>query len=369
MKKIVFGITSLTLGGAERVLVDIVNKLENEYDITIFNLYAKGEFEKFVSSNVKIASAYDSEYNKMSKIKKIGISLRLLLFKNAMYKKYIKDKFDVEIAFLEGPITRLFSVKNDKVKKIVWVHNDISKVFGKTLESKIKMFYDKKVYDKYEKIVFVSKDNLEKFEKTYNKISKEKLQVIYNYINKENVINLADKEIDMEFNKNTINFVTVARLVEQKAIDRLIDIHKKLIDNGLNNNVYVIGDGPMYKVLEEKIKNNKICDTFKLLGKKENPYPYIKQADVFCLLSHYEGYGMVLEEAKILDKHIIITDTAAREALKNYKKGIIVSNDYDGIYKGLEKIIKNTSNFKTTTNEQENYNNENILAQVKNIID
>lgn len=368
MKKVVFGITSLTLGGAERVLVDIVNKLENEYDITIFTLYAKGEFEKFVSSNVKLVSLYNSEYNNMSKIKKIWISLRLLLFKNTIYKKHIKDKFDVEIAFLEGPITRLFSAKNCKAKKIVWVHNDISKVFGKTLKSKIKKYYDRKIYDKYKKIIFVSKDNLKSFEKSYSNISKEKLQIIYNYIDKDNVLNLANKEIDIEFNKNTINFITVARLVEQKAIDRLINVHKKLINNELNNNIYIIGDGPMYKTLDKKIKNDKIYDTFKLLGKKENPYPYIKQADVFCLLSHYEGYGMVLEEAKILDKHIIITDTAAREALKNYEKGIIVSNDYDGIYKGLEKIIEHKANFKDNITKQVNYNNENILAQIKNII-
>lgn len=369
MKKIVFGITSLTLGGAERVLVDMVNKLKAYYDITIFTLYAKGSFEKAISNNIKIISLYDNEYKQMSRIKKIWISARLLLFKNGIYKKYIKDKFDVEIAFLEGPITRLFNIKNEKVKKIVWVHNDISKVFGNNVKSKIKKQYDRNIYNAYEKIIFVSKDNLEKFKEIYNNIQQNKLQLIYNYIDKDNVQKLSKNDVDIEFDKETINFVTVARLVEQKAIDRFLDVHKKLIDNGLKNNVYVIGEGPKYKELEEKININKLYNTFKLLGKKENPYPYINKADVFCLLSYYEGYGMVLEEAKILNKHIVITNTAAREALTNYEKGIIVDNNSDSIYKALEDIINNKSRYKNNTNMQNSYNNQDILEQIKNVID
>lgn len=379
MKKIVFGITSLNLGGAERVLVDIVNRLNSEYDITIFTLYKGGEFEKAVSDNVKIKSLYDTQYKNMSKLEKIFISLKLLLMKNAIYNKNIKqEKYNTEIAFLEGPITRLFSTKNVNTKKIAWVHNDISQVFGNSLKAKIKKKYDKKVYNKYKKIIFVSKDNLEKFENTYSNINKDKLKLIYNYIDAQNVLKKANIDENIELEQEKVNIVTVARLTKQKAIDRLVNVHKKLIDNGIMHNIYVIGDGPQKEILHKQIKEANVGKTFKLLGKKENPYPYIKKANIFCLLSEYEGYGMVIEEAKILDKFIIITNTAAREAIANYKNSLIVENNEERIYDGLKKIIIDIANEEKNTGKEKNenkpkseensYDNTQILEEIKEIL-
>ncbi len=138
MKKILFGITSLTLGGAERVLVDLANALCDQYDITIFTIYAKGEFEKQLSKKIKVKSLYNMQYNELTNRKKKLVPLKILLYKKSIYKKYICNNYDVEIAFLEGPITRLFSIKNENTKKIAWIHNDITKVFGNGLKSKLK---------------------------------------------------------------------------------------------------------------------------------------------------------------------------------------------------------------------------------------
>lgn len=339
MKKILFGITSLTIGGAERVLVDLANKLCEKYDITIFTIYPNGEFEKTLSPKIKLKSLYKMQYKDLNKIQKILIPFKVLINQKKIYNKNIKENFDVEIAFLEGPITRLFSTKNEATEKIAWIHNDINRVFGNNIKSKIKRFVDKKIYSKFDKLIFVSEDNKKSFEKVYkeNKVEKE---VIHNYIDKERVIKKSDEAIDIEFNKNNINFVTVARLVKQKAIDRLINVHNKLIKEGIIHNFYVIGDGPEKENLEKMIENNNISDTFRLLGKRENPYPYIKYADYFCLLSYFEGYGMVLEEAKILNKKILITDTAAREAIEGYGKSQILENSEETIYNGLKSIIE-----------------------------
>lgn len=363
MKKILFGITSLTLGGAERVLVDLANELSDKYEITIFTIYANGELEKQVSKNIKLKSLYNIQYAELSKIKKVLIPLKILLSKKHIYNKYIKKDYDVEIAFLEGPITRLFSVNNN-VKKIAWIHNDISLVFGKNLKSKLKKVIDKKIYSKYETLVFVSKDNMEKYKKIYkDNVNKE---VIYNYINKESVIEKASMTCDIEFDNSIINFVTVARLVPQKGIDRLINVHERLITNGKMHNFYVVGDGPEKEKLLEMVNERNLKNTFHLLGKKENPYPYIKKADYFCLLSNFEGYGMVLEEAKILGKPIIITDTAAREAVINYKNSVITKNIEEGIYDELEKIILN--NKKVCGRENNEYNNIKIIEKVEKLV-
>lgn len=299
------------------------------------------------------------------------MTFKLFFMKKRIYKKYVKEDYDIEIAFLEGPITRLFSVKNKNTKKIVWVHNDISQVFGKGLIANIKKKLDKKAYSKYEKIIFVSKDNLRKFKKEYPDLRNKNLEpikkdIIYNYLNKDLVIEKSNKETEIKFNKNNINFVTVARLVPQKAIDRLINVHSKLIKNGFKHEIYVIGDGPEKENLEQKIKENQVQDTFHLLGKKENPYPYIKNADYFCLLSEFEGYGMVLEEAKILGKRIIITDTAAREAVEKYNYATIVENNENKIYEGLKNIISEEK--ENTQNIKFDYDNTKVIEKVEKLI-
>ena len=373
MKKILFGITGLTIGGAERVLVDLANELSKSYDITIFALYAKGELEKELNSNVKLKSLFKYSYKEMSKLKqKIVVPLKVLLLKNSIYNKNIKGNYDVEIAFLEGPITRLFSVKNKNVRKIAWVHNDISLVFGKGLKARLKKYLDKKIYGKYNDLVFVSKENMCDFDKTYTNlnISDEHKKVIYNYIDKERILEKSQEKVKLLYDYNCINFVTVSRLVYQKGIDRIIEVHKKLIESGYNHKFYVIGDGPEREKLENLIKENKVENSFFLLGQKENPYPYIKNADYFCLLSRFEGYGMVLEEAKILGKPIIITDTAAREAVEDYDKKWILENSNDGIYNGLAEIIeKRNKDIDGNYNENmKEYDNTKIIEKIKEFI-
>lgn len=358
MKKIVFGITGLTLGGAERVLVDTANALVDKYDVTIFTIYAKGEFEKELDKKIKLKTLYNEKYNDIQGLKKKIIPLKILFMQKSIYKKYIKDNYDVEIAFLEGPITRLFSTKNKATKKIAWIHNDITKVFGTGLKAKFKKMIDKIIYSKYDKLVFVSEDNKKQFESMYK--LKVKKDVAYNYINSEKIKekselklnNKEEKELETLFENDKINFITVARLVEQKGIDRLIKVHKDLINDGYDHNMYVIGDGPEREKLEQLIKKNKIEKTFKLLGQKSNPYPYVKKADAFCLLSYYEGYGMVIEEAKVLNSYILLTNTAAREAVKNYKdKSLIVANSEMSMYDGFAKYITELGKLKLVEEE------------------
>ncbi len=376
MKKIIFGITSLTLGGAERVLVDIANELSNKYEIEIFTIYAKGELEKQLKENIKITSLYKVSYSELSKLQKMLVPIKILCNKTKIYKRYIlKSSSDIEVSFLEGAITRIFSTQiaeKSKVSKIAWVHNDISKVFGTSLKAKMKKAIDRNIYSKYDKLIFVSRDNLENFNKyssKYEKLKEVEKKLIYNYIDADRVKEKAEDKIEDVFEEDSINFLTVARLVEQKGIDRLAAVHKKLIDSKVFHKFYIIGDGPEKERIQKLIKEYNIQNTFKLLGAKENPYPYIKKADYFCLLSKFEGYGMVLEEAKILDKDIIITNTAAIEAVKDYDKSIIVDNDENGIYDGLLKTIENYDKSKVKEIEKETYNNRNILEKIEEILE
>jgi len=174
-KKILFGITSLEFGGAERVLVDIANRLSDKYEITIFSIYDDGALKKELNSNIHFKALYNCKYEKLSKLGKIWSPIRILFFSKLLYSKYVKSDYDVEISFLEGPITRLFSNKNRATKKIAWIHNDISRVFGKGAKSKMKKLIDRCIYKKYESLVFVSNDNMETFKKIYTDIDSDKM--------------------------------------------------------------------------------------------------------------------------------------------------------------------------------------------------
>ena len=366
IKKIVFGITSLTIGGAERVLVDITNRLKDNYEITIFTLYSKGSFEKEIDKKINIVSLYNNSYDELSKIKRIIIPIKVLICGKFVYKKYLQDKFDVQVAFLEGPITRIFKYGKN-IKKIVWIHNDISKVFGNDLKAKIKLKLDKNNYKKYDKLIFVSKDNKDRFNDLYKlKEIEKKQEIIYNYIDKDRILKMSEVKIDDSIiDKKILSIIVVARLVKQKAIDRLIRIHKRLIEDGISHKIYIIGDGPEKEKLQELIKNLNVENSFILMGKKENPYPYIKKADFFLLLSEFEGYGMVIEEAKILSKNIIITNTAAKEAIVDYSKKLILDNTENAIYNGLKKVLKKEIIFE---NDKNYIKDDSVIEKIEAIL-
>lgn len=245
MKKVVFGITNLCIGGAEKSLTYLCNKLSEKYEITIFTLYDNGKLKKELSSNINIVSLYNREFEKLNSISKKLISIKLLLMGNLIYNKYIKGKFDTEVAFLEGPVTRLFSFKNKNAKKIAWVHTDISLIFGSGIKLKFKKYINKKVYVKYQKIIFVSNSSLESFNKEY-KMDVQK-EVVPNYIDSESIVKKSKEPIDFSFSEKEINFLSVARLVEAKGLERLIKVHHHLISEGLIHKIYIIGDRSIKK--------------------------------------------------------------------------------------------------------------------------
>ena len=359
-KSIVFGITKLDIGGAERVLVDIINNISDKFNITVFTIYSGGILEKELNNNVQIVSLYQNQ-NRV-------LPLYILLNSRKIYNKFIKNNFDIEVAFLEGPITRIFRFKNKKsVRKIAWVHNDITKVFGNNIKAKIKKKLDKSVYKNYDEIVFVSNENKNSFKNLYGNIGKQ--IVIYNYLDKNRIIEKSKENKEILKKEETPIFVTVARLTKQKGIDRLIKVHKRIIDDGIKHKIYVIGDGVEKDKLKKLIKQFKIEKSFILLGKKENPYCYIKSADYFCLLSLYEGYGMVIEEAKIFNKPILITKTAAVEAVRDYENSLIIENNEEDIYDKLKKVLLKKIDIKRNIDRTNCYDNSYILNEIQNLFD
>ena len=185
-KKIIFGITSLSIGGAERVLVDIVKELQSVYDITVFTIYGNGEFEKELKgTNVKLKTIFKNQRENYGFIKTKVITLIYRMFSNIIYELHIKNIYDIEVAFLEGPITRLFA-NNSNANKIAWVHTNMSLYYETTRYSNQKKKIDEKIYNKYNNIIFVSRDSKDNFIKTFpnNKIRK---RAIYNFVDQKRI--------------------------------------------------------------------------------------------------------------------------------------------------------------------------------------
>ncbi len=213
-------------------------------------------------------------------------------------------------------------------------------------------------------MVFVSKDNLEKFKLQYPEAD-NKMQVIYNYLDMNLVLEKADKEEVKDMKDDLVSFVQVSRAVPQKGVERLIDVHERLIKDKLLHRMYIIGDGPLFGKLKDKVREKGLEDTFVLLGQRQNPYPYVKKGDYFMLTSLYEGFGMVIVEAEILNKYILITDTAAREAVEGYENSLIVDNTEEGIYKGIKTILKE----KPKANKKKKFDNKNVLKEIIDLIE
>ena len=366
MKKVLIMIDNLNGGGAEKVLVDILNNINYmKYNIDLFLIRKEGVYLNNINKNINLKYF----------LNKIGSKLKYFL-KNKLYiltRKFpqlinlvIRKKYDISIAFLEGESTKFLSYKKGDKKKIAWVHTnlDLHKTFSKELEE----YY----YSKYNNIVCVSKDVKEVFDKRYP-IFKERTEVIYNLIDKQEIINKSNLiKINLK-NKSDINVIAVGRLVKEKGFDLLLKAHKILIDEKVSHNIYILGEGPERKNLEEQIKKYSLENSFFLLGFKENPYPFIKEADIFISSSRYEGFSLVVAEALILKKPVIATKcTGPLELLENGKYGVLINvNNSDELAVELKNMILNKERreffSKKALERSQIFEKEEIMNKIENL--
>lgn len=394
MKKILFVINSLTIGGSEKSLVSLLNILDyDKYDVDLLMLKRGEVFEKYVPNKVNILDIpkyYEFLGNKKIKISpfkkmkyiycriKCSIQLRTNRYKKQVinnqqifYKnqKNILEKldkrYDVAIAYAQGFPTYLVADKINASKKIAWINCD----YTATL-------YDKKMdegfYDKFNKIIAVSENGKQSIINV-NKKYEKKIEVIRDIVDSK-LIRKMSKEKIKKFDKKYINILTVARLViTYKGYDILIKTAELLKKNNYKFKWYVIGDGPDKKEIEKLIRHHNLIDEVILLGSKDNPYPYMKECDIYVQTSRKEGFGLTVIEAKTLKKPIVCTNfNSAKEIINNNIDGLIVNIDHISIFEGIKKYIKDTE-FKRKVQSNLNKLNEcslsNDINKIKRLIE
>ena len=377
-KRILFMVNNLYGGGAEKIFQTLLNNLSSEkYDITLCSVIQCKLDDKCYPRNINYKYIYGQIDEKTGAISKILIKIKnkinLWMYEKCkpeiFYKCHIKEKYDVEVAFIEGYATKIISGSdNKKSKKIAWVHIDLmenpwTEVAYNSIEE------EKACYRKYDNILGVSKEVVNAFEKRMD--IHDTVSVQYNPVD-DVEINRKAKLETIYYTSDVKNFVTIGRLVNQKGYDRLLRVVKEL-KNKYSFCIHILGEGTDRKQLEEYIRKHRLEEYVKLLGFRDNPYPYIKAADAFLCSSRSEGFSTVATEAMILQKPIFTTDCAGmKELFGGYNCGIICENSEKALKEMLQTVLEKCD-FKEYQKDIEKrsefFRLERRMKEIKEIID
>ena len=331
MIKILFFIETLSGGGAEKVLQNLVNNMDKEkFDITVQTVWKENP-EKYLNNNIKYKYIYPC-YSKLNNYK-----YRLSALLKIIYPLHIKDNYDIEVAYLECGATKVISTStNKKARKLAWVHCDLSKKISNITEFKKKSV---NWYKKFDNVVCVSRDVERSFKSIYG--NEFDTEVIYNVIDDFSIKEKANENVEgYSFDKKIPTIVSVGRLSPEKRFDRLIKAHKTLLDEGFSNKLLIIGEGDEREKLEQLIKTSDLQDTVTLAGFRSNPYPYIKNADLLVCSSDYEGFSSFVAEGLILGKAIVTTNCGGMEELLGSSQyGIITECDKKALSEGIKEFL------------------------------
>lgn len=341
-KKILFIIWSFTYGGgAEKILANLVNKLDsNKYDIDIIEYWHSNIHTEKVNSNIRILKPI-VDSTKASKIRMLVTKIMLEKFPFILRKIYIKDKYDYEIAFNSMIPTFLL---DKKAKTISWNHGDLYSLKEKKHDMKLQ----KKSFKYVNKIVAISKNTYESILDVFPEY-KDKTLIINNSFDFDNVLKLSNEQIEIKKEKFTLLFV--GRFDENKNPLFLIDVCKKLKLLNKDFQLWFIGKGKLESKMNEEIEKNNLKEYVKILGFKSNPYPYFKSADIVTMSSHHEGFPTVLAEGLYLGKPFISTKVGGIEELSDNGKCGIISSNVDDYSNKLLKLM----NDKKTLSDMGNY--------------
>lgn len=396
MKKILISSFSMGIGGVERSLINMLENFDyDNYDLDLMLYRHEGEFMEFIPSKVNLLNEIDgySDFGVPIKnlIQKGKISLASARIRAKFVSTVIKKVKHIEdISYYQDQLSKKFSQpylsRLDKEydvaisyvwphdfiankvkanKKIAWIHTDYS-----TIE--IDRKYDLEIWNKFNYIISISEECTNSFLKVYPTL-KDKIIYMENITSPEFIKKMAEDKIEEEIiNDNAYKLVTVARLSPPKGIDNAVRAMKVLKDRGLENiKWYVIGYGPEEEKIKMLIDDLDLKEQFILLGKKTNPYPYIKHCDLYVQPSRYEGKAVTITEAQILQKPILVTNyPTAKSQITNNVDGMITELSINGIADGIEQMINNkelTERLIKNTGEK-NYSNSYELDKLYNLL-
>lgn len=339
MKKILFLIHDLGHGGAEKVLVNLVNNMDREkFDISVTALFGGGVNEQFLKPHIHYRSVFPKAFPGNSHVMK-------LLTPKQLHRLCVKGHYDIEVAYLEGPAARVISGCEERgTKLIAWIH-----IEQKTKEHAAISFRNHQeaqdCYQAFDRIVCVSKTVQEDFRCVMPVAVPT--QVLYNTNESEKILLLSREPVeDGLFSDREIKLVGVGKLVENKGFHRLIPIVAKLRRDGLPVHLYILGMGPMEEKLRALAAEQGVEQFVTFLGYRTNPYKYVSRCDAFVCSSYAEGFSTAATEALIVGTPVCTVEVSGMKEMlgDNNEWGIVTENDDEALYQGLKSLVETPSN-------------------------
>lgn len=336
-------------GGIENALVTVLNYLaKKDHKITLVLEEKQGIFLQDLDARIHIV-----QYTP-SKCKNVFIRKSINLVKRISFILKYKNKFDFSASFATYSKVASFVARVASKNSVLWGHADYLELYNGD-EAKVKQFFNELNYDRFKKIVFVSKKACESFIKVYPD-EKDKVIFCNNLIDYKKIENLSNENIEEK--KENYTFVNVGRHDElQKKLTRIIEASKMLKEDNLKFQVWFVGVGKDTATYKKLVSEQKLDEEIKFIGLKKNPYPYMKLADSIILSSNYEGYPVVFLESLILNKPIITTNVADALEDINDKFGKVVEKTTEDIYKAMKQFIEEGYNINGKFNPEE-YNKQ-----------
>ena len=346
MKKILICANTLCIGGIEKSLINLLKNIDkSQFKIDLMLEERSGELIKEVPKNINIL-----EY-KVYNLKNKFIQKLLNFLNQIKWTLKYKNKYDTSICFATysyaaNKVARILS-KN----RILFVHSDYTKIYN---ETELKEFFDTRNLSDFNIIIFVSNESKENLIKFYPNIVDKSL-VINNIIDINEIKEKSEYKIEKIYNKNNINLLFIGRLEEEsKNISTQLKLIKDLSIDIPNIKLFIVGDGPNKNDYIKYVRENNLEKYIEFIGQKENPYPYIKNADYVLLTSNYEGYPVIFNESILLKTDILSTIKISDDYTcigENF--GYLLSNNYNETLNELKIILKTKKHKKTNINLEE----------------
>ena len=333
MKKILFLIHDLGQGGAEKVLVNLVNNMDrSKFDISVTVLFGGGVNERFLAPDIHFRAVFPKEVPGNSKLMK-------LLTPEQLHKLCVKEQYDIEVSYLEGPSARVISGCQNQVTKLVsWIH-----VEQHTMDRLAASFRGAKealaCYNRFDQTVCVSRYVQDDFCQLLD--FQKPCQVLYNTVESDKILAGASEAAPEITDDETIRLIAVGTLKQSKGYMRLLQIIKRLRDEQYPVHLYVLGIGPLQQKMEKYIHQNDLHDSVTLLGYRTNPYKYVSKCDLFVCASFAEGFSTAATEALIVGTPVCTVEVSGmKEMLGNSNEwGVVTTNDENALYSGIKVLI------------------------------
>ena len=332
MKRIMFLIHDLAQGGAEKVLVNLVNNMDREkFDITVIALFGGGVNEQFLKPHIRYRAVFPKAFPGNSHVMK-------LLMPEQLHRLCVKEHYDIEVAYLEGPSARIVSgCRDENTKKVFWVHSTVHS--AEQLAASFRSLKEAVgCYERFDRGVFVSEGVSAAFAE-YVKVDSI---VLYNTNESEKITELSrEPEESGLFSREELKLVGVGKLVENKGFHRLIPMVAQLRREGLPVHLYLLGMGSMEGKLRALAREQGVEEAVTLLGYRTNPYKYVAKCDLFVCASYAEGFSTAATEALIVGTPVCTVEVSGmKEMLGEHDEwGIVTENDDGALCRALRDLL------------------------------